>query len=113
MFAYLENSSILESDIPFLLDDKGKMLPWSALNEKQRYYYQLNAKIRHNLMYALSEEEISHVHIISYVVEMRDTLTLALAHEGSKEYKHNKLSLQRHQCKMFTMEEWFCTIYNY
>jgi len=51
---------------------------------------------------AVSEKKVSKVHVISFSKGIWKTL--ALAHEGLKEVRHNNLTLLRHQYEMFTME---------
>ena len=54
-------------------------------------------------MCALSEEEMSKVHVMVNAKEMWDTL--ALTREGSKEGKRNKLTMVKCQCEMFDIED--------
>jgi len=54
-------------------------------------------------MRALSEEEMSKVHVMVSAKEMWGTL--ALTYEGSKEVKRNKLTMLKGQYKMFAIED--------
>lgn len=65
--------------------------------------YQLNVKLKHNLLCTLSKEIISKVHVISLAKEMGNNL--ALAHEGSNKVRRHKLNLLRHQYEILTMEK--------
>jgi len=53
-------------------------------------------------MCALSEEEMSKVHVVASAKEIWDTL--ARTYEGSKEVKRNKLTMLKRQYEMFVIE---------
>jgi len=64
--------------ISSLLNVSGKFLPRNTWSEEQKYKYQLNARVRHILIYALSKEEIAKVHAMLSAKEMWETLALSM-----------------------------------
>ena len=79
------------------------MLPFEYVTIEEKRIYQNNAKARHIIMCALSEEEISKVHAMVSAKEM--WYTLALTYEGSKEVKRNKLIVLKCQYEMFAIKD--------
>jgi len=99
----MEIINIIKVDIPTLIDKSGELLPLESMTLEEKRICQNNAKARHIITCALSEEEISKVHAIVSAKEMWDTL--ALTYEGSKEVKRNKLTMLKRQYEMFSIED--------
>jgi len=86
-----------------LIDKSGELLPFESMIMEEKRVCQNNAKARHIIMCALSEEEMSKVHTMVSAKEMWDTL--ALTYEGSKEVKRNKVTMLKRQYEMFAIED--------
>jgi len=54
--------NIIKYGIPTLIDKSGEMFSFESMTEEEKYICQNNAKRRHLIMCALSEEEMSKVH---------------------------------------------------
>ena len=79
--------NIIKNGIPTLIYKSGDLLPFEFMTVEEKRVCQSNAKARHIIMCALSEEEMSKVHAMVSTKEMWDTL--ALTYEGSKEVIQN------------------------
>jgi len=99
----MELINIIKDSIPTLIDKSGKLLPFQSMTVDEKRIYQNNAKVRHIIMCALSEEEMSKVHAMVSAKEMWDTLVLTYA--GLKEVKRNKLTMLKRQYEMFAIED--------
>jgi len=95
--------NIIKSGIPNLIDKSGELLPFESMTEEQKRICQNKAKARHRIMCVLSEEEMSKVHVMVNTKEMWDTL--GLTYEALKEVNINKLTMLKHQYKMFSIED--------
>jgi len=73
--------NIIKNGIPTLIDKSGELLPFESMTDEKRRMCENNAKVRHLIMCALSEEEMSKVHAMVNGKEMWDTLVLP--YEGS------------------------------
>jgi len=80
--------NIIKNGIPTLIDKSGELFPFESMTKKEKCFCQNNAKARHIIMRALSEEEISKVHVMVSAKEMWDTL--ALTYEDSKEVEEKE-----------------------
>jgi len=99
----MELINIIKNDIPTLINKSGELLPFESMTEEEKHICQNNAKARHLIICALSEEEMSKVHAMVSAKEMWDTLSLT--YEGSKEVKRNKLTMFKRQYEMFAIED--------
>jgi len=84
----MELINIIKNDIPTLIDKSGELLPFESMTVEEKRVCQNNAKARHIIMCALSEEEMSKVHVMVSAKEMWDTL--ALTYEDLKEVKEKE-----------------------
>jgi len=84
----MELINIIKNDIPTLIDKSGKLFPFESMTEEEKRICQNNAKARHLIMCALSEEEMSKMHAMVNTKEMWDTL--AITYEGSKEVEEKE-----------------------
>jgi len=84
----MELINIIKNGIPTLIDKSGELLPFESMTNKEKRICQNNAKARHIIMCALSEEEMSKVHVMVSAKEMWDTL--ALTYEDSKEVEEKE-----------------------
>jgi len=81
----MELINIIKNGIPTLIDKSGELLLFKFMTEEEKRICQNNAKVRHLIICALFEEEMSKAHAIVSAKEMWDTLDLI--YEGSKEVK--------------------------
>jgi len=62
---------VIENRVSSLLDTSRKFLPRNTWTNEQKQRYKLNAKAKHILTCALSEEEIAKVHALSSAKKYR------------------------------------------
>jgi len=99
----MELINIIKNGIPTLIDKSRELIPFESMFVEEKRVYQNKAKARHIIICALSEEEMSKVHVMVNAKEMWDTL--ALTYEGSKEVKRNKLTMLKCQYEMLAIED--------
>jgi len=99
----MELINIIKNCIAILIDKSRELLPFESMTVEEKRVCQNNAKARHIIMCALSEEEMSKVHAMVSAMEMWDIL--ALTYEGSKEVKRNKLTMLKRQYEIFAIED--------
>jgi len=84
----MELINIIKNGIPTLIDKSGDLFPFESMTKKEIRICQNNAKARNIIMCALSEEEISKMHVMVNAKEIWDTL--ALTYEDSKEVEEKE-----------------------
>jgi len=62
--------NIIKNGIPSLIDKSGDLLHFESMTKKEKCMCQNNAKARHLIMGALSEEEMLKVHVMVSAKEM-------------------------------------------
>ncbi|GAV75560.1 UBN2 domain-containing protein, partial [Cephalotus follicularis] len=92
-------------NLPTIRNENGEIItkPRSSYNDEDRRRFQMKAKAKHIIIYAINSSDFNRVSSCILATEMWDRLKVT--YEGTNQVKEANISMLVHEYEMFTMNE--------